>query len=146
MVVAAKSFLRNYLTKYQVGTEKADVTFKTLGSGIKEVAQSAEEDAEDVPYYDLEGGKETIFSGITGIYTVTGDRDYGDEAQNFIRAKLYDSEDRKLYLKITEPNGAVVEGFATVGEIVAGGGEASKRGAFGCTLKFIGKPEETPAV
>lgn len=142
----AKLFKRNWEAKYEIGKEEEDASFVELGSGIKEVAQSVEEESEQIGYHDLDGGKETIFEGVTGIYVFTGDRDYGDEAQNMIRAKLYNQEDRGIYLKVTEADGVVVEGFATVGEIVTGGGESTKRGAFECTIRFVGKPKETPVV
>lgn len=141
----AKSFLRNHLTAYKIGEDKETATI-VIGSGIKEVSMSVEEEMEEIPYYDLGGGKEAIYDGVTGTFVFTGDRDFGDIAQNKIREKLYKQDERKLYLIVTEPDGRVVEGFATVGDIVPGGGEALKRGAFEFTLKFIGTPLDTAAV
>lgn len=140
----AKSFLNNYLAKYEIGEDEE--TLKQIGSGIQSVDQSVDEETDDVSYYDLNGGDETIINGIKGAYGFSGHRDYTDEAQNYIREKLYKLNERTCFFKVTEPDGVVLSGPATIHEIVPGGGDAKERGAFEVTVTFIGIPTETPFV
>lgn len=138
-----KAFLKNYLTKYEIGEE--ELTLKTIGSGISSVDQSTDEDTDDQGYYDLAGGKETIYNSITGAYSFSGHRDYTDEAQEYVREKVYKLNERTCYFQVTEPDGRIVKGPATIGGITPGGGDANNRGDFEFTVTFVGVPTDTTA-
>lgn len=139
-----KAFLKNYLTKYEIGPNEEGLI--TLGSGINNVDPSTDEDTDDEAYYDLNGGTETIYNSVTGAYAFSGHRDYTDEAQDFVRDKVYKLNERDCYFRVTEPDGRIVDGPATIGGIKPNGGDANARGDFEFTVTFTGTPKDTAAV
>lgn len=127
-------------TKYELGADKE--TLFDLGGGVTNISPTFEEETEDVTYYKT--GKETYVTGLNYQIDIEGHRLYSDEAQNFVRKKLVDVEKRGGYLKITEPDGNVLEGPATVLNIVPFGGEAGQRQTFNFAVKFKGTPTDKP--
>ena len=127
-------------TKYELGPDKENLF--DLGGGVTNIAPTFEEETEDVTYYAT--GKETYVTGLNYQIDIEGHRLYSDEAQNFVREKLIKVEDRGGWLRITEPDGNVLEGAATVLNIVPCGGEAGQRQTFNFSAKFKGTPTDTP--
>lgn len=127
-------------TEFKVGATKE--TLFDLGGGVTNITPTFEEETEDANYYI--GGKETFVTALNYQIDVEGHRLYSDETQNFVREKLVKIASRDCYLQITEPDGRVLEGEATVLNIVPFGGEAGQRQQFNFSIKFKGAPTDTP--
>lgn len=140
-------FFTNHLRKHEIGETEEDLM--PIGIGISSIDASFEEESEDVEFYILGegmgGGKETLINGISLAYSFSGYRSYGDKAQEFIRGKAFSTSGRDCYLRVTEPNGTIIEGPATVGVGKIHGGDAGSNAEFECTITFKGIPKETTA-
>ncbi|MBN6889900.1 hypothetical protein ACUXCC_003476 [Cytobacillus horneckiae] len=138
----------NYLTQYKIGATKEEL--HPLAAGISTVDPSSEESTEDYAYYDGNGGSEEVTTGLKTAYAFSGNRKYADDpAQELIRNKLFKINEREVYFQVTEPDGRVIEGPATLKDITPFGGDANARATFEFTVTFRGiptdKPAETPA-
>lgn len=127
-------------TSFKLGAAKD--TLYDLGGGVTNITPTFEEETEDANYYI--GGKETFVTALNYQIDVEGHRLYSDDTQNFVRQMLVDKESRNGYLQITEPDGRVLEGEATILNIVPFGGEAGQRQQFNFSVKFKGTPTDTP--
>lgn len=125
-------------TSYKMGPSKESLF--DLGGGVINTSPAFEEETETVKYYI--GGNETYVTGLNYQIDVEGHRLYSDKAQNFVRDKLVDIQNRGGWLQITEPDGRVLEGEATVLNIVPFGGEAGQRQQFNFSVKFKGTPTD----
>lgn len=134
-----KGFAQNYLTKYFFGLTKDNLL--ALGGGITGVDPDFDEDTDDVAYYDLNGGKETISNGMTFPFKFEGNRKYGDEGQELIRGMLTSTQ-RKGYLRVLEPDGRILQGDATVSAIKPFGGDTLDRSDVEFTISFAGTPTD----
>ena len=129
-----------------IGTE--DVTpedFLPLALYITNIEANNAEESESVAYYHGDGTPEQSILSIAKGYNVTGERYYGDEAQDLIAGMEGElGEGRKLWHKVIRADKEVeFTGIATVSEIVADGGEAGSNEAFSCTITFDQYPEVT---
>lgn len=127
-------------TSFKLGESKT--TLFDLGGGVTNITPSFEEETEDVTYYAT--GKETYVTALNYQIDVEGHRLYSDATQNFVRNLLVEKESRNAFLQITEPDGRVLEGDATVLNIVPFGGEAGQRQQFNFSIKFKGTPTDKP--
>lgn len=127
-------------TSFKLGATKENLY--DLGGGVTNITPTFEEETEDVNYYAT--GKETYVTALNYQLDVEGHRLYSDDSQNFVRDLLVKKEERDAYLQITEPNGRVLEGEATILNIVPFGGEAGQRQQFNFSVKFKGTPTDTP--
>lgn len=132
---------QNFLRKHYVGNTKEDLIL--IGGGITGIAPEFEEDSENIAYYDLNGGTSKFTKSVTVSYAFEGHRKYGDEAQDFMRKKLFKLSERSCYLKVEEPDGTIIQGPAKISDIQAHGGEANDPSEFKCTISFEGLPEES---
>ncbi|MFS7000963.1 phage tail tube protein [Carnobacterium maltaromaticum] len=137
-----EEFLLNYLTKYEIGD--TEETMLRLAGGINNVDPTTEDNTDEQQYYDLEGGTEQTILGVTTSYTLAGHRKYANPAQEFVRNKIFKLNERNVQFKVTEPDGRIISGPATISGIKTGGGDPNSRGDFECTITFIGIPEDTP--
>lgn len=135
-------FSKNFQTKYKIGADKE--TLFPIGGGIKTAETDFDEDSDDVAYYDLNGGTESISSSQTFPFNFEGNRKYGDQAQDFVRSKMT-SNDKSCYLEVTEPDGSVLSGPATMSKITPFGGDANDRSDYKFTVTFTGTPTDTKA-
>lgn len=139
-------FAPNYTTLnlIDITPTASDPTWAYLGPGIVTVELDSDETVDDTQYYD---GGGVAYNEVTGIalgYSVSGDRKFGDAAQDFICGLLLETgEGRKTRFKRIMPDGRAFEGGVTVTDIVDGGGDADSKGTFSCSLKFNGIPEFT---
>lgn len=131
-------FFLSEATGYKLGPTKEELY--DLGGGVTNTNPAFEEETQDVTYYI--GGKETYVTGLNYQIDVEGHRLYSDKAQNFVRDKLLKINERGGWLQITEPDGRVLEGEATVLNIVPFGGEAGQRQQFNFSVKFKGTPSD----
>lgn len=143
-------FARNYANALEINItpEEPTPTWAILSRGITEIAPSPNESTEDKDYYDGYGTPTTDVTSTQIQYEVTGDRCYGDPAQDFIASRALETGDgRKTQFRHTSPNGDVIEGDCTLLNLTpnSGQGEASALGAFTCTIATAGSPKFTPA-
>lgn len=132
---------QNFLRKHRVGDDKDNLLL--IGGGITAIAPEFEEDSENIGYYDLNGGTSKFTKSVTVSYLFEGHRKYGDEAQDYMREKLFKLNERSCYLEVEEPDGTLISGPAKISDIQAHGGEANDPSEFKCTISFEGLPTES---
>lgn len=142
-------FARNYANALEINItpEEASPTWAILSRGITEIAPSPNESTEDKDYYDGYGTPTTDVTSTQIQYEVTGDRCYGDPAQDFIASRALETGDgRKTQFRHTSPNGDTIEGDCTLLNLTpnSGQGGASALGAFSCTIATAGAPTFKP--
>lgn len=138
---------KNALTKYNVAEltndDASEVdTWLPLAKFISNVEPEANDETEEYAWYDGDGVLTTEVTSARPSYTVEGQRFYGDEAQDLIASKEFETgDDRYIAFQKIDPNGDTFTGKATVSDIVTGGGEAQEHGAFSCVITWAQKPE-----
>ena len=138
---------KNALTKYNIAEltngDAGEVTsWLPLAKFISTVEPEANDETEEYAWYDGDGTLTTEVTSARPSYSVEGQRFYGDEAQDLIASKEYETgDDRYIAFQKIDPNGDTFTGKATVSDIVTGGGEAQEHGAFSCTITWAEKPE-----
>ena len=129
-------------------TRPTESEFLPLALYIENIEANNTEESESAAYYHGDGTPEQSILSIAKGYNVTGDRYYGDEAQDLVASmegKL--GEGRKLWHKVIRADSKQeFVGVATVSEIVADGGPAGSNEAFSCTITFDEYPEATEVV
>ncbi|CAG7568856.1 phage protein [Streptococcus pneumoniae] len=138
------SFLLNHLYKFDIGTEGTGETTKwaNLSAGITSVDPDNNEESEQTYYYNGGGMATNDITGLMLGYSFSGHRDYADPAQNFIYSKAHLTGDaRKAPFRVTEPDGTMYTGMATISGIKAPGGDANAKGEIEFTISFDGVPE-----
>ena len=115
-----------------------------LANWISNIEPSAEEETEDIAYYDGDGTPTTEVLTVKMSWSVEGTYDDEDPAHRLIRELEFETgEGRKIMYKQVRPNGDVLEGPATVTEPITTGGEASAYEPLSCTITWDRKPEIT---
>lgn len=126
------------------GDAPGENDYLELAAGIESITDDTDEDIDDTVFYDSDGTPSNDVTGISEVWTVEGQRDYDDPAQNYvdsIKRKLLD--DRRAWHRITYTNGKVVEGPCKITNIVAGGGDAGSYEDFSCVLNYSRIPTVT---
>lgn len=115
-----------------------------LAKYISSISDDTQEETEDTAFYDGDGTPETSVISVAGAYSVEGQYDPTDEAQELIADMKYKTGDgRKVYHKVVAANGSKEwVGRATVTGIVAGSGDASAYEEFSCNIRFDSIPTE----
>ncbi|MGJ8731216.1 phage tail tube protein [Listeria aquatica] len=145
-MVAKTGYLKNFLRKHEIGpvseTGEFDETgLMPLAKGVQTVDPSTDEDTEDYSYYDGNGSSEKEVTNTSLGHEFSGHRAYGDPALEFVRDKLT-STDRICSFRVTEPDGRVLSGLATISEPKMFGGDANTRSEFEFTVTFNGMPKD----
>ncbi len=142
---------KNALRKHEIAlrTDEAMPTegFLELAKYIGSITDDTEEEKDEEVYYDGDGTPSNEVISLAEAWTVEGTYDPADPAQKAVadmKRKLGAS--RNIWHRITYTSGVVVEGPATVNDIVAGGGDAADYDAFSCVLNYTRIPTVTPAV
>ena len=143
-------FAPNYASALEIDITpgSAEPTWALFSQGITEIKPTPNETTSDKDYYDGYGVKTTKVTGTQITYEVTGDRYYGDPAQDYVASLALEVGDaRTTQFRHTDPNGDVVSGTCTVLNVTPGSqqGAASDPGAFSCTIATAGRPTYTPA-
>jgi len=133
-------FDNNYTYKFEIGDDEENLL--PIAGGITSHDTDFSEDEEEEAYYDLNGGKEKYYTGITAAYSYSGHRKFADKAQEYIRDKVFKLTGRDCFFKVTEPDGRIISGEATIGGIKISGGDANARSDFECTITFKGLPKD----
>lgn len=113
-----------------------------IAKGITSVDPDNNEESEQTYYYDGGGAAESDVIGFMMSYAFEGHRNYGDPAQDYIMALANKTgPDRKVPLRVVEPNGDTWSGPATITDIKLPGGDANAKGDISFTISFDGQPE-----
>lgn len=142
---------KNALRKHEIALRTDEVMptegFLELAKYISSITDDTEEEKDDSVYYDGDGTPSNEVVSLAEAWTVEGTYDPEDPAQKVVadmKRKLGAS--RNIWHRITYTSGVVVEGPATVNDIVAGGGDAADYDAFSCVLNYTRIPTVTPAI
>ncbi|WP_035052807.1 phage tail tube protein [Carnobacterium pleistocenium] len=141
---------KNALRKHEIAP-RTDETIPTdgyleLGKYISSITDDTEEEKDEEVYYDGDGTPSNEVISLAEAWTVEGTYDPEDAGQKLVadmKRKL--GTNRNVWHRITYPSGIIVEGPATVNDIIAGGGDAADYDAFSCVLNYSRIPTVTPA-
>ena len=137
----------NWVNKIEIGTAKTNETwtYATLCKGIESMEFTENEQNQQFFFLCGEGFAHNETTGAAPELSITGRRIVGDAAQDYIAGLQYKlGADRNSHVKITA-EGKVIECDCTVGNITSFGGQTLDVNAFGCTIRFNGKPTVTDA-
>lgn len=137
----------NWVNKIEIGTVKTNETwtYATLCKGIESMEFTENEQNQQFFFLCGEGFAHNETTGAAPELSITGRRIVGDAAQDYIAGLQYKlGADRNSHVKITA-EGKVIECDCTVGNITSFGGSTLDVNAFGCTIRFNGKPTVTDA-
>lgn len=140
------AFLLNHGYQFSI-TEGLDGVDKlVIAAGITSVDPDSNEETDESYYFDGGGAATVDVTGLQLSYAFEGHRDYEDAAQNHIYSlRTATGPQRKTMFEVTEPDGTVITGPATIHEIKAPGGDANSKGEIEFTITFDGLPTVTPA-
>ena len=140
-----KNAARQHLVAPFVDSDITPEEFLPLELYITNIEAANTEETEAIAYYHGDGTPEQEVLSLAKGYNVTGERFYGDEAQDLIAdMEGVLGSGRKLWHKIIRADKEVeFTGVATVSEIVVDGGEAGANEAFSCTITYDKFPEKT---
>lgn len=131
-----------------IGTEATTATppvwtYKKLCKGIESVSFTPNEQNQQYFFLCGQGFAHNETTGAAPELTVTGRRIAGDDAQDFIVGKQFAlGNDRNTNVKIVA-EGKDIICDATIGDVTSFGGNTLDVNAFGCTIRFNGKPTVT---
>lgn len=131
-----------------IGTEATTATppvwtYKKLCKGIESISFSPNEQNQQYFFICGEGFAHNETTGAAPELTVTGRRIAGDDAQDFIVSKQFSlGTDRNTSVKIVA-EGKDIICDASIGDVTSFGGNTLDVNAFGCTIRFNGKPTVT---
>ena len=135
----------NWMNQIEIGTSESGGTwsYSKLCKGIE--SMEFNENEQNQPYFFLcgEGFANNEVTGAAPELVVSGRRIAGDAAQDFIAGLQFVlGDNRKSSVKITA-EGKVITCDCTIGAITSFGGSTTDVNAFGCTIRFNGKPTVT---
>ena len=120
-------------------------TYSKLCKGIEGMEFNENEQNQQFFFLCGEGFAHNEVTGAAPELTITGRRITGDTAQDYIVSKQFDlGSDRNSSVKIIA-EGKQIICDCTIGAITSFGGQALDVNAFGCTIRFNGKPTVTDA-
>ncbi|KGL44483.1 capsid protein [Listeria sp. SHR_NRA_18] len=130
------------------GAKIADTGWLRMASGIESIDAENNEEVDQTPYYDLDGGVDSTVIGLQPTYTFEGHRQYNDPAQNFIfdDALLEIDTMRRGEFLIISPKKKGLKGPASLVNIKPPGGGANSKGEVSYEIHFSGKPEKLDEV
>ena len=138
---------KNALTEHYIGAipanETDEVQYLRLASRILEVNPSGQEDTEDYSDYAGDGTISTDVTGVRKAYDFVGQTDSSDAAQQFVAAREFDINDRRVMYRQVRTDGTIFEGEATLSAIEIVGGVSSDYQPFNCTLTWVQTPTIT---
>ena len=140
----------NWANKIEIGVSATTAnppvwTYADLCAGIEGMDFAENEQNQQFFFLCGEGFADNVVTGAAPELVITGRRIVGNTAQDFITGKQFAlGATRNTSVKITS-GGKVITGMASVGAITSFGGQALDVNAFGCTIRFNGKPSVTDA-
>ena len=140
----------NWVNKIEIGTTATTAdppvwTYARLCKGIESMEFNENEQNQQYFFLCGEGFAHNETTGAAPELVITGRRIVGDTAQDYIAGKQFLlGEERNSSVKITA-EGKVITCDCTIGAITSFGGQTLDVNAFGCTIRFNGKPTVTNA-
>ena len=140
----------NWVNKIEIGTTATTAvppvwTYATLCKGIEGMEFNENEQNQQYFFLCGDGFAHNETTGAAPELTITGRRIVGDTAQDHIAGLQFKlGSDRNSSVKITA-EGKVITCDCTIGNITSFGGQTLDVNAFGCTIRFNGKPTVTDA-
>ena len=135
-----------WVNTIEIGTEKTNDTwtYSKLCKGITEMTFTPNEQIQQYFFLCGEGFANNETTGGAPEITISGRRIAGDAAQDYIASKQFAlGPDRVTSVRITA-EGNVITCDAVIANVTSFGGQTLDVNAFGCTLRFNGKPTITP--
>ena len=143
----------NWVNELHIGTEYTEGsggaagtwTYAKLCKGIEGMEFAENEQNQQFFFLCGEGFAHNEVTGAAPELTITGRRIKGDAAQDYIADKQFKlGTDRNSSVKIIA-EGKQMVCDCTIGNITSFGGQTLDVNAFGCTIRFNGKPVVTDA-
>ena len=140
----------NWVNQIEIGTTATTAdppvyTYSKLCKGVEGMEFSENEQNQQFFFLCGEGFANNETTGAAPELTITGRRIVGDTAQDYIAGLQFAlGSDRRTSVKITA-EGKVITCDCTIGGITSFGGQTLDVNAFGCTIRFNGKPTVTDA-
>ena len=131
-----------WVDELYIGTAQSQGTwtYKQLKAGISGFQFSENEQNQQNFFLDGEGYADNDVTGAAPELVITGKRVVGDDAQDYIAGLQFTvGEGRRSSVKVVSGNKTIVCD-CTIGNITSFGGNTIDQKAFGCTVRFNGKP------
>lgn len=139
-----------WVDKLEIGTSATSATppvwtYNRLCKGITGMTFTENEQNQQNFFLCGEGFADNDVTGAAPELTVTGKRIVGDAAQDYVAGLQFKlGDERRTSVKVTT-GGKVITCDCTIGNITSFGGNTLDQNAFGCTIRFNGKPTVTDA-
>ena len=136
-----------WINELYIGTAESSGTwtYAKLCAGIEGMTFSENEQNQQYFFLCGEGFADNEVTGAAPELQVTGRRNVGDTAQDYIAGLQFKlGEERKSSCKIIS-GGKQIVCPCTIGALTSFGGNALDVNQFGCTIRFNGKPTVTDA-
>ena len=140
----------NWANKIEIGVSKTTAnppvwTYAELCAGIESMEFNENEQNQQYFFLCQDGFATNEVTGCAPELVVSGRRIAGDAAQNYITGLQFEvGANRETSVRITA-EGKVITCNASIGAITTFGGSTLDVNAFGCTIRFNGKPTVTTA-
>ena len=140
----------NWVNKIEIGTSATTAdppvwSYARLCEGVESMEFNENEQNQQYFFLCGEGFAHNETTGAAPELVITGRRIVGNAAQDYIAGKQFKlGTERNSSVKITA-EGKVITCNCTIGAITSFGGQALDVNAFGCTIRFNGKPTVTDA-
>ena len=140
----------NWVNKIEIGTSATTAdppvwSYARLCEGVESMEFNENEQKQQYFFLCGEGFAHNETTGAAPELVITGRRIVGNAAQDYIAGKQFKlGTERNSSVKITA-EGKVITCNCTIGAITSFGGQALDVNAFGCTIRFNGKPTVTDA-
>ena len=137
----------NWVNEIYIGTSESGGTwsYAKLCKGIESMEFNENEQNQQYFFLCGEGFAHNEVTGSAPELVISGRRINGDTAQDYIVSKQFAlGTDRNSSVKVTA-EGKVITCDCTIGAITSFGGATTDVNAFGCTIRFNGKPTVTTA-
>ena len=135
----------NWANEIHIGTAESSGTwsYSKLCKGIESMEFNENEQNQQYFFLCGEGFAHNEVTGAAPELVVSGRRIVGDTAQDYIAGLQFElGSDRNTSVKIVAEGKQMICN-ATVGAITTFGGSTLDVNAFGCTIRFNGKPTVT---
>ena len=140
----------NYKNKLEINTTPSSTeTWSQINKGFSNIAEALNEVIHQTSYIGDDGWGSSEVTGGQMTFTLTGVREVGDAAQDYIfgdDVKYAFGEARKTQMKITRPDTSTIEWDITLANITESGGDANAAKAVSVTIHGNGEPILTPAL
>ena len=137
----------NWANQIEIGVSESQGTwsYAKLCKGIESMEFNENEQNQQYFFLCGEGFAHNETTGAAPELVISGRRIVGDAAQDYIAGKQFAlGSARNSSVKITA-EGKVITCDCTIGAITSFGGATTDVNAFGCTIRFNGKPTVTTA-